>query len=138
MKTLIILLLLSSCASSYEDRTEFNVHACVHMCASGNVLQIQAFGCTCNTQPRTSATPNHNRNSNTVNGNTTVIYNTPPQPQNSPSQLNLLQTLGQGWIQSSKDYQNATQIRTNYTTPQPTTQQPYIYVPQQTQWENNN
>lgn len=135
MKILAILFLLTSCANGYQQQTRFNVNQCVHMCASGNVIGVEQFGCTCNTQRQNSST--QSRAISSSNGNTTVIYNTPPQQQNSPNLMNAIMGVGKMWIDGENEFRRSLNTGSQQVPTQPMTNQDYIYVPQQTDWSNN-
>lgn len=85
MKELILvatMFILASCASSfdrYKEKTEFNTMQCQQLCSSGNVIQVEKFGCACNLNNRTgSENQNQNRNQSMSNGNVINYYNSAP------------------------------------------------------------
>ena len=74
MKLLITLLLFTGCASDfdkYRQKTSYNTMQCQQLCSSGNVIQVEKFGCACNLQRNTGS--NRNQNYSSSNGNTVYI-----------------------------------------------------------------
>lgn len=76
-KSILILtlaLIVTGCASNfdkYRETTSYNLMQCQKMCSTGNVAQIEKFGCACNFN-RPGNSSNQNKNYSSSNGN--VIY----------------------------------------------------------------
>lgn len=80
---LTLITILTSCASNfdnYRQTNDYNVMMCQKMCSTGDVANVEKFGCAC----RFNRSDSKNLNYSSSNGNVTNIYSS-PQPQNSPS-----------------------------------------------------
>jgi D-alanyl-D-alanine dipeptidase len=61
---------------------------CQKMCSTGNIAQIEKFGCACNLQKTAASNRNNNLNYSNAHGNTLNVYpNYNPAPKRSPSQI---------------------------------------------------
>lgn len=69
-------LMITSCATkfdAYRQKTSYNLMQCQKMCSTGNIAQIQQFGCACNFNNRSGSNQNKNMNYSSSNGNTVYI-----------------------------------------------------------------
>ena len=98
----ILALMVTSCATrwdKYKKTTDYNLMQCQKMCSSGNVIQIEKFGCACNLNGKNSSNQNRNSNYSSSHGNVINMY---PGQNRAPSQYEQVM----GTMQQMQNYEN--------------------------------